>query len=382
MLLFLFSSNKNFGQENMSKNVLMKAIHNRNNYTDLTAQVSYNIKSFGDIGFKEMEYSINLLKDDSFYLEVSKRPNLDSKMLIYEYGDSSHMMSVEVKNQTFVLYGIKVKNNKRNSHVINRVFGRYYDSSFTKNLIGGPKDTQIYDIPCWELIVKPYNSPVSKVISSSIFISKDDYLIRGFWEAEIFENLDTTITSSFIKCIYFNPNEIRNNIAEIEKEMDVIKSKYSQKPPVSFKNDEKSYTGFIDKLKVFSIEQNDSIFLPLNKGKYLLDFWFIGCYPCMKSFPYLDSLENEYKTTGIHFIKLNPLDGGELDKVKRYSKLHSIELENYLIPRSLCSNFSVDAYPSFIFIEDGKIIKKYTGFDESVYNDLKLFLESWTKNSN
>nr|MBP7512545.1 hypothetical protein [Bacteroidia bacterium] len=72
----------------------------------------------------------------------------------------------------------------------------------------------------------------------------------------------------------------------------------------------------------------------------------------------------------------------ELDKVKRYSKLHSIELENYLIPRSLCSNFSVDAYPSFIFIEDGKIIKKYTGFDESVYNDLKLFLESWTKNSN
>lgn len=60
--------------------------------------MAYNIKSFGDIGFKEMEYSINLLKDDSFYLEVSKRPNLDSKCLFTNMV-ILHMMSVEVKNQ-------------------------------------------------------------------------------------------------------------------------------------------------------------------------------------------------------------------------------------------------------------------------------------------
>lgn len=382
MLLFLLSPNRNFGQENMSKNVLMKAIHNRNNYSDLTAQVTYNIKSFGDKENKEMEYLVNQLKDDSFYLEISRKPKGKSKSIIYEYGDSSFFLVFDSTSQSFEIYGVRVKNNKRNSHVMSRVFGRYNDSTIINKMFKPIKDTIIFNIPCWEYILKPYTNPVSNVIASSIYVSRKDYLFRGFKEIEIFEGIDTVVTSSFIKCIYFNPNEIRENIIIVENEIARIKNNYSQKPTISYENNIKDYTGKVNKVNSFSIFKMDSALLNFSKGKFVVDFWFIGCFPCMKSFPYLDSLAIKYESNGIRFLKINPIDVDEKEKVKRYAKLHSMEKENYLIPRSLCSNFSVDAYPSFIFIEDGKIIKKYTGFDESVYNDLKLFLESWTKNSN
>lgn len=116
ILLILFAPIKNYGQSHISSDILLKVIQNRNNYSDLTAQVAYNIKNFGDNRLSEMEYSVNLLRDDSFYLDVSKRGNFGSKIIMYEYADSSHMLSEYVKNQTFVLYGIKKRNNKRNSY--------------------------------------------------------------------------------------------------------------------------------------------------------------------------------------------------------------------------------------------------------------------------
>ncbi|OYU95819.1 MAG: hypothetical protein CFE21_11830 [Bacteroidetes bacterium B1(2017)] len=377
-LIILLAPLKNFGQQINTCNILLTAINNRNNHSDLSANVSYNFKSFGDNKIKEMEYIINQLKDDSFYFEIKSKSNLKVKEIIYERGDSSNLFSLDLENGTFAVYGVRIKNNKRNCHVIKRVFGRYYDSSSVNSLLIMPKDTIIYNVPCWELVQRPSVNPVSRVIASSIYVSKGDYLIRGFREEEIYEDLDTVITCSFIKNISFDPKEIRNNIAKVENEISFIKSKYNQEPINSFHLDKQAYSGFIDKVKGLSINQNDSINLDFKKGKYLLDFWFIGCYPCMQSFPYIDSLENKYSPNGIHFIKLNPLNGNDPDKAKRYCKLHNLADENYLIARSLCSNFDVNSFPSFVFIEDGKIIKKFTGFDESIYDDLKLFLEKWT----
>jgi thiol-disulfide isomerase/thioredoxin len=158
--------------------------------------------------------------------------------------------------------------------------------------------------------------------------------------------------------------------------------KYRRKRPYNiFKPDTNLYTASIREFNAFSIQKSDSIVLNFEKGKFFLDFWYIGCLPCFQSFPYIDSLEKVFAKNKIKFMKLNPININDTVMVKKYCKRHFLEKDNYLIQRNLCSNFSVDAYPSFIFIEDGQIIKKFTGFDESVYDELKLFFEKWTADS-
>jgi thiol-disulfide isomerase/thioredoxin len=229
------------------------------------------------------------------------------------------------------------------------------------------------------LIRKPIRTSFSNLIESSIFISKGDNYFRGYREVDVYEELDTVINSSFIKVLNFDIDDVRFKIKLMVDSIDSLKFNNAQKPLETFKLQADLFNGSVNSISAYSIQNQDSILLDYKKGKYLLDFWFIGCYPCMKSFPYLDTLEIKYKPKGVHFIKLNPLDAREPEKVIRYSKLHSIENENYLIPRNLCSIFSVNAYPSFIFIEDGKIIKSFTGFDESIFQNIKSYLEKWSE---
>ncbi|MCF8253273.1 MAG: TlpA family protein disulfide reductase [Bacteroidia bacterium] len=349
-----------------------------------SAIIEKNYKEVGDLDVSRQIIEISKIKNDSFYLY---RRTIGGKLVNYiiEEKDSIYSVEINLQNSTFSIFNnLRIpysRNFGEKSNRIKQIFGMFLDSSYSHSLYQFPKDTIIYGIPCWELIRKPIRTSFSNLIESSIFISKGDYYFRGFREVDVYEDTDTVINSSFIKTLNFDISEVRYKIKLLTDSLNYLIFNYSQKPLETFKLQADLYSGHVNSISAYCIQNQDSILLDFKKGRYLLDFWFIGCYPCMKSFPYILDLENKFKEKGVHFIKLNPLDAKEPEKVIRYSKLHSIEKENYLIPRNLCSIFSVNAYPSFIFIEDGKIIKSFTGFDENVYSDLKLFLEKWTSDS-
>lgn len=384
ILFVFFSPLALWAQNETSNEILHKSIQLRNNLKIFSAIIEKNYKEVGDLDVSRQIIEISKIKNDSFYLY---RRTIGGKLVNYiiEEKDSIYSVEINLQNSTFSIFNnLRIpysRNFGEKSNRIKQIFGMFLDSSYSHSLYQFPKDTIIYGIPCWELIRKPIRTSFSNLIESSIFISKGDYYFRGFREVDVYEDTDTVINSSFIKTLNFDISEVRYKIKLLTDSLNYLIFNYSQKPLETFKLQADLYSGHVNSISAYCIQNQDSILLDFKKGRYLLDFWFIGCYPCMKSFPYILDLENKFKEKGVHFIKLNPLDAKEPEKVIRYSKLHSIEKENYLIPRNLCSIFSVNAYPSFIFIEDGKIIKSFTGFDENVYSDLKLFLEKWTSDS-
>jgi thiol-disulfide isomerase/thioredoxin len=381
ILLILISPIELFGQTNPSTEILHKSIQLRNNLNIFSAVIERNYKEVGDLNVSRQIIEINKIKNDSFYLF---RRNIGGKLInyIYEQNDSIYSVEINLKDSTFSVFNnLRIpysRNFGKESNRIKQILGMFLDSSISRSLYRFPKDTIVYGVPCWELIRKPIKTSISNLIESSIFISKGDYYFRGYREVDVYEELDTVINSSFIKMLNIDVSDVRFKIKLMIDSLDKLKFNNAQKPLETFKLQADLYTGSVHNISTYSIQNQDSNLLDFEKGRYLLDFWFIGCYPCMKSFPYILELENKFKDNGIHFIKINPLDTKDPEKVLRYSKLHSIEKDNYLIPRSLCSIFSVNAYPTFIIIEDGKIIKSFTGFDESVYEELKKYLEIWT----
>ena len=69
----------------------------------------------------------------------------------------------------------------------------------------------------------------------------------------------------------------------------------------------------------------------------VLDFWAEWCNPCKTSNKNLEDLKQEHK-----------------DLIKKYN-VEKDEVEN------LVEQYSIRALPTFIFLKDGKEVKRYTG---------------------
>lgn len=111
------------------------------------------------------------------------------------------------------------------------------------------------------------------------------------------------------------------------------------------------------------------------EGKYILiDFWASWCVPCIKGFPHLKALYSKYKDEGLVVISIS------VDNEKDEQKwLNAIEQNNIMgwIHILSCKNSGenniCDLYdshspiPLYIVIDNsGNIIKRWTGFDDSV----------------
>lgn len=378
---FFLTSVNLFCQINNYQNVFFKAIENRNDSKNWHYEIIYKIKSFGDSSPTELNLEIGKIKDDSFFLHRIVKNKLQNT-LTYEIIDT---LTYIVNNSTELSFKLYQHNRKKFSpeiggkaHYLKRILNQYIDSSFYENVVR-ITDSIVYGTPCLIYTEKPFNSPVSYVYNSSIFVSKLDSTFLGYNQEEIFEGKDTVTYFSFIRASNRNLNFVRN---KFKKSFDLRKQiiNNSRQLPIDeiYEEENKMYSGNAKGFNFQTSVGTDSVYFNLGNGKFLLDFWFIGCYPCMVSFKFLDSLENMFVKSNIKFIKLNPIDGMDPTKFKKYTKLHQIENQNYLIHKELSSIFGVKAYPTFLFVEDGKIIKKFEGFDESVYDELKKYLEIWT----
>ncbi|MCC8997431.1 MAG: TlpA family protein disulfide reductase [Nitrosomonas sp.] len=104
------------------------------------------------------------------------------------------------------------------------------------------------------------------------------------------------------------------------------------------------------------------------KGKVIyIDFWASWCPPCVKSFPFMNQLNNELKDQGLHVIGVN-LDEKVSDAEKfleRYPAQFSVVAD----PSKQCAKeLQVMAMPTSVIIDkNGKIRHIHKGFrpDES-----------------
>lgn len=102
------------------------------------------------------------------------------------------------------------------------------------------------------------------------------------------------------------------------------------------------------------------------KGKIvLLDFWYRGCFPCLKATPDLMKLQQEFKDDLV-IIGINDRDDKE-DVTDYYAyKKNTFYVSTYKTSNHISNNLKITAFPTFIIInQKGEIVKTEVGFNKS-----------------
>ncbi len=117
--------------------------------------------------------------------------------------------------------------------------------------------------------------------------------------------------------------------------------------------------------KKFVLNNGKTIQLTDLKGKIvLLDFWYRGCFPCLKATPDLIKLQEEFKNDLV-IIGINDRDDKEdISDYYAYKK-NTNYFSTYKTSTNISKNLKVSAFPTFIIInQKGEIVKTEIGFDK------------------
>ena len=107
------------------------------------------------------------------------------------------------------------------------------------------------------------------------------------------------------------------------------------------------------------------------KELVVLNFWFEDCPWCVKEFPVIELVYQQYKQD-VEIVALNPVDG--TDAVKKFKTDHSLSFPMVSCPRAWAVEAGISGYPTSVFIDrDGVICLIQPGAITSQAAWLELF---------
>lgn len=124
------------------------------------------------------------------------------------------------------------------------------------------------------------------------------------------------------------------------------------------------------------LNNNKTIKLSDLKGKVvLLDFWYRGCFPCLKATPDLIKIQEEFKNDLV-IIGINDRDDKE-DITDYYAYKKGNYFSTYKTETDISKNLKINAFPTFIIInQKGEIEKAEIGFDKgSIRKTIKKLIK-------
>jgi thiol-disulfide isomerase/thioredoxin len=132
---------------------------------------------------------------------------------------------------------------------------------------------------------------------------------------------------------------------------------------------------FLNDIELFDMA-GIPVTLPDN-GLILLDLWYVGCPPCIKSAPVIEKLYREYNNK-VHFFSIDETDS-DTAKIARFKNMMGVSfpvLMGHKEKLAMKINGS-GAYPVFILLDAGskKILWKYVGYNENLYAIIKDAIE-------
>jgi peroxiredoxin len=109
--------------------------------------------------------------------------------------------------------------------------------------------------------------------------------------------------------------------------------------------------------------QGKKVTLAQLKGKViLLDFYFIGCIPCMQTIEPLNKLYEKFKNKNVIIASITGRDG--LKAVREFDKNYHINYPGFVDAAETVKAYHVVSFPTFYFIDKkGKIASAVTNYD-------------------
>lgn len=101
----------------------------------------------------------------------------------------------------------------------------------------------------------------------------------------------------------------------------------------------------------------------LKGKKVFINLWASWCPPCRREMPSIERLYKSVDTTKVAFVMLSLDDAFE--KAKRYATSRKLAMPIFYPAENLPHLFNVEGIPAtFIFNEEGKLIKQVNGSDD------------------
>jgi peroxiredoxin len=123
----------------------------------------------------------------------------------------------------------------------------------------------------------------------------------------------------------------------------------------------------------FINRKNEIVSIKLNNyNYYLLDFWFVGCVPCMEQHIEMKSHLQELKSQKIKIIGIS-IDTNQ-SQTNRYLSQHGYSWSNYLqSDKSTLSDYlGIQAFPTYVLLDNKGDILGTFGSLRDVFEKLKV----------
>lgn len=110
----------------------------------------------------------------------------------------------------------------------------------------------------------------------------------------------------------------------------------------------------------------------------LINFWFIGCYPCMKEIPELNNIASRFKNE-VTFIAVNK--NNTKMQIEYFIKKFNFNFIQVLSNPDIIENLRIKLYPTtIIYNKKGEIVFRSEGFDEHTISSIENKIEELVKN--
>jgi thiol-disulfide isomerase/thioredoxin len=113
------------------------------------------------------------------------------------------------------------------------------------------------------------------------------------------------------------------------------------------------------------------------KDKVLvMDFWYISCAPCLKMIPVMEKLYDEYPDVAL--VGMNVSD--KPDKIKKFVEKRGIKYPVFPDDTGISKKYNINLFPTvLIYDKRGNLIKRFDGYFDKIYDEIKSVIEEEIK---
>ena len=240
-------------------------------------------------------------------------------------------------------------------------------------------DTTFNSINCYHLIVNTKDTIINKdhlYVRIHLFIDKVTGLPIGRFTRSRGADFGKEVTNYYTEDSYFNYKIDQDNI-----------NKVSFAVPDGFhapKEKPKEQTALLAPGKIapdWTLYDTDGKKTSLSqmKGKIvLLDFFFVGCVPCMNTLAPLDKLHEKYKNKNFVILSISDRDSKKL--VMAFKKVQRIKNQMYPDGSDVAKLYHMTAAPTFYFIDrEGKIASIVDGYSDDFEKKMTSIIDDLLK---
>jgi thiol-disulfide isomerase/thioredoxin len=112
------------------------------------------------------------------------------------------------------------------------------------------------------------------------------------------------------------------------------------------------------------------------EGKIIvINYWFIGCAPCLKEIPQLNKLVEEYAEKGVIFLAISRMDTKK--QIEKFVQKKPFYYDIMADSKVLTEQHFIPLFPTNIIIDKtGNVIFGEIGYKETIYEEMKTVLDS------